>query len=228
MSWTAMIGGLGLGTMLATRCALGLPVEWNGHYYDYVPAQGIPWPDAEAAAAATSHLGLPGHLVTLTSQAENAFVASLVDGVVSYPGDPNVDDVLAAWVGGFQDPVDEPDPAVGWTWVNGEGAIPTANGLTPFGNWFVGEPNDWLGPLTENYLAIWGSAGYGNTIGSWNDEGGLWDISGYLVEFEAAATVPDAGSAAGLLLSGLAGLAVWARRTRRTPGRRAGFARASV
>lgn len=71
----------------------------------------------------------------------------------------------------------------------------------------ISDFDNWLGPLSENHLAVWGSAGYGNTIGSWNDEGGLWNISGYLIEFEAASTIPESGSTAGLMLaSGFLGL----------------------
>jgi hypothetical protein len=58
-------------------------------FYDYVPAEGIQWNDANAAANARVYGSLPGHLATLTSAGENQFVATLVDGVVSYAGDPN-------------------------------------------------------------------------------------------------------------------------------------------
>lgn len=191
---------------LATSSALALPVEWNGHFYEYVPAPQIDWLAASALAQSSSHNGWAGHLATLTTEAENTFVATLVDGIESYPGDPWVDAVLAAWVGGFQDPVDEADPARGWTWVNGEGPIPGVNGAVPFGNWYVAEPNDWLGPQLENHLAIWGSAGYGNTIGSWNDEGGLWNISGFIVEYEPGRSVADSGSGVGLIAVAMIGL----------------------
>jgi hypothetical protein len=185
------------------------PVPWNGHYYEFVSAPSIEWPDARAAADSSQYNGLPGHLVTVTSESENIFVASLIDGIISYPGDPSTDSVLEAWIGAFQDPGDELDPGKGWTWVHGEGPIPPVSASSPYANWFTGEPNDWMG-LKEEYMAMWGNDGYGNTIGSFNDEGGLWNITGYLVEYEAA-SVPESGSPAAFLGAGAFGLFVAGR-----------------
>jgi hypothetical protein len=114
--------------------------------------------------------------------------------------------------GGFQFPHDQLIASEGWTWVHGEGPVPLVNGSPAYANWFVNEPNDWLGPGTEQYMAIWGNAGFGNTIGSWNDEGGLWDISGYVVEYETAVGVPESSSASTLLASTILGLAWFERR----------------
>ena len=59
----------------------GAPVEWvvenggNGHFYEIVsPSGGITWTDARVEAESSSYLGTPGHLVTVTSQAEWDFV----------------------------------------------------------------------------------------------------------------------------------------------------------
>ncbi len=49
----------------------------NGHYYKLVSDPGIQWTDAKTAAEAITHNGTSGHLVTITSQNENAFVAGL-------------------------------------------------------------------------------------------------------------------------------------------------------
>ena len=50
----------------------------NGHYYEAVtaPAGGLTWDQAKVAAAGREHLGLPGHLVTLTSGPETDFVVA--------------------------------------------------------------------------------------------------------------------------------------------------------
>jgi hypothetical protein len=196
----------------ASGSVSGAPVEWNGHYYEFVRAPGIDWTSAHIGAQASVYNGLPGHLATLTAEPENVFVASLVDGVVSYPGDPSSDSVLEAWVGGFQFPSDELDSSKGWRWVHGEGTIATLNGSSPYANWFTGEPNDWLGLASENHMGIWGNDGYGNTIGSWNDEGGLWNISGYLVEYEAS-RVPEGGASVTFMCVALFGLFGAARLT---------------
>jgi hypothetical protein len=179
-------------TLWASWASWAAPVERGGHFYEYVEAQGMSWDAARVAAQGRSHLGLRGHLATLTSFEENQIVASLIDGVVSYPGDPSAAAALEAWVGAYQDPVDELDAVAGWKWIDGEGSVPLSGASGGFANWYNGEPNDWLGAGTEQYLAVWGKDGYGNTIGSWNDEGGLWNITGYIVEYERF-TLSDLG-----------------------------------
>jgi hypothetical protein len=72
--------------------------EENGHYYEFVevPDPFAPpnnsWATASAAASARTYNGLTGHLATITSQAENDFLLSLVSG--SFSG------FVGAWLGG--------------------------------------------------------------------------------------------------------------------------------
>jgi len=95
-------------------------VEWkvseggNGHWYasHAAPKQ---WIDAKLAAE-----GLGGHLTTITSPAEMAFVFS-VSG--PYPH----------WLGGKQFP-GSCEPICGWTWVTGE--------AWGYSNWSPAEPNN--------------------------------------------------------------------------------------
>ncbi len=49
----------------------------NGHYYTVVNV-ALNWFDAKNAAAATVYNGMQGHLVTISNQAENDYVASLI------------------------------------------------------------------------------------------------------------------------------------------------------
>src|SRR5437870_7980126 len=54
----------------------------NGHYYELVgdyndPAQRWNWQDAKVLAESREHLGMFGHLVTITSAAEDLFIVSL-------------------------------------------------------------------------------------------------------------------------------------------------------
>src|SRR6266851_756137 len=56
----------------------------NGHWYQLVRVPGsLSWPDARNAAQALSYAGYPGHLVTVTSAAEEQFVVNSVLGAVS-------------------------------------------------------------------------------------------------------------------------------------------------
>jgi hypothetical protein len=158
----------------------------NGHYYEVVAQRGIPWSDANLAAEAASFLGLHGHLVTITSAAEDTFVRNLAAGRF----DPATGSEV--WAGGFQSPVAEADPKAGWTWVNNEGSIPGIDSASPYAEWAPLMPDDAYGPASEQYLGInlWGPSG------GWNDEGNLSLIQGYVVEYEGELDPVAAGSLA--------------------------------
>ena len=72
------------------------PVLFAGHYYEVIVSPFISWADADAAAQAASYLGTQGHLATLTSGAEDAFVDS--QRTAAGGGE--------FYVGGFQLPTD--------------------------------------------------------------------------------------------------------------------------
>lgn len=140
-------------------CRAGL-VEWssagggNGHFYEVVVVStAISWTSARDAAVAAG-----GHLATITSAGENAFVSSLV----TLSGQN-------AFLGGYQ--VDPGASAnAGWAWVTGE-----EWGYT---NWAGGEPND-QGSPNESFLEMWGG-------GVWNDvpeAGSGYSQFAYVVEF---------------------------------------------
>jgi len=98
----------------------------NGHYYEwYNDGAGYGFLGAQALAESRQFNGVPGHLVTVTSAAEENFLAANFPlGTVRY------------WVGGT-DEGSEGD----WYWITGE----------PWGyeNWGPGEPN---GDATENCI----------------------------------------------------------------------------
>lgn len=145
--------------------APGAPVQWstaeggNGHYYVVVNhGDTISWEDAEALAASLTFNGQSGHLATITSSQENAFLF-----------DTFGNSVRTKWLGGFQ-PAGSQEPDGGWQWITGE----------PFNytNWGGGEPNNSGGQ--ENHLLAY-------TDGFWNDLDGVnppdgW-ATGYVVEF---------------------------------------------
>ncbi len=158
--------------------------------------------------------GYEGHLVTITSQAEDTFVGNLVQST-SLPGQGEV------WAGGYQNPVTELVATAGWTWVNNEGTFPGVDSSAPFANWNPGEPNDAYGAGSEQYLGLNLN---GSDVGGFNDEGNLYYISGYVVEFDpntvgngglAPGYVPDAGSTMGLLSGALTLLGMASRRLRK-------------
>ena len=177
-----------------TICPIGpsgadeLPVlnPASGHYYQVVP-HGSPntwrWEPAAHDALSRSHMGMPGHLVTITSQAEQDFVASLI-APYRRGGSGTTTDVFH--IGAYQ-AVGAGEPGGGWTWVTGE---PFA-----YANWASGEPNNAY--VNENRVEMWnlGPPYDPSLIARWND---ALDPSipvfgyGFIVEYEPAAA-PDLG-----------------------------------
>ncbi|QDV05667.1 Lectin C-type domain protein [Planctomycetes bacterium Poly30] len=135
----------------------------NGHYYARVASAGISWDQSRADAAAMTHMGLTGHLATLTSQQENDFVFAL-GGVNNL------------WIGGFQNTASASyaEPAGGWEWITGEPFV--------YANWLPGEPNNSGAFGAEDYLELLQSAGFGDT---WNDAAQMEHPAGFLVEFDS-------------------------------------------
>lgn len=154
----------------------------NGHYYEVIPDVEIIWSDAKSAADISTHLGVSGHLATITSDAEGNFVETLRMGLS--PSE--------AWIGGSQTTcVGDPDeePTCGWEWENGEGTFPGDNLGPGYAKWLSSEPNDNYGLGSENHLTI-GLIVTDPT--KWNDEGtmvgqGIENIGGYVIEWD---TIP--------------------------------------
>ena len=153
--------------------------EFQGHYYKVIIDPGTnyhsaqqAWHAASAAAQASTFDGVPGHLATITSAAEDEFIESLRAGI--HPQE--------VWVGGFQEASSgcnpHVDPGCGWNWVNDEGPISTPQVPLPllYANWLDGEPNNLGG---EQYLAV----GLNGLFG-WNDEQSLHNIGGYVIEYD--------------------------------------------
>jgi tetratricopeptide (TPR) repeat protein len=130
------------------------PVPWNGHYY-LVIKENIDWTTARERAEKIYYNGNYGHLATLTSQAENSFVASLI-------GENR------AWLGGHQ-PTPQPNPSAGWVWVTGE--------IWSYTDWAAGEPNGF--GKSENALSF-----VGGRYGLWNDRKKDEQLPNFVVEFK--------------------------------------------
>jgi hypothetical protein len=158
-------------------------VTWptNGHAYQVVsvPA-GISWSDARAAAQAVG-----GHLATLGSSAENAFVFGLVDKPLYWHQEPGGSD-LGPWLGGYQTS-DTGNPSANWVWVTGE--------PWSYTSWHSGEPNNYTG-AAENYLSYKCYGTSGCRSAGWNDLPDLisqygTSVIAFVIEFELPAAVGD-------------------------------------
>ncbi|MFC1637338.1 hypothetical protein ACFL5Z_21160 [Planctomycetota bacterium] len=144
--------------------------SFNDNYYELVEAPGISWTDAdeEASAMTVGVMGeFSGHLVTITSQAEQVFLSGVFGSSLQ-----------EKWYGGFQDP-DEPSPDANWKWVTGE--------PWDYENWAGGEPNDEDGVEDgkEQYLMGWSDEL------TWNDGELGTDWGGYVVEYEGSELLTD-------------------------------------
>jgi hypothetical protein len=150
--------------------AAPIPDPASGHAYEAVSIPyGMIWEEAAAAASRRRFRDLPGHLATLTSPKETAFVAENLPQAT----------MGGWWLGGFQSP-GLLDPAAGWQWITGE----------PFSytNWNdidVQMPNDpWGAGATDddqNVLQFFAATG-----GRWNDARPFTNAYGYVVEYEPA------------------------------------------
>lgn len=151
--------------LCAAASAQAAPVQWagNGHYYEAI-RDTLTWDQARAAAAAMTHNGLQGYLITITSADENAFAAGLTNGV-------------EFWAGAT-------DAAVEGQWIWADG--PEAGQALTYTNWNSGEPNN---AGDEDYLHV----NYA-TFAGWNDIPGTYGNPFYVVEFGPSTQVPEPAS----------------------------------
>ena len=174
-------------TVMSGGVAGAAPVLWpveaggNGHYYEEFQLF-MSWDAARTFAGSQSHLGVPGHLVTITTEEERDFLlsANLPDAVLD----------AGAFLGAYQDLSDPAysEPGGGWKWVTGES--------WGYESWDPGAPQP------DNF-------GGGQNYGSLHPSGVWDDIPGsmqrtVLVEYSL---IPEPSTAL-LMGLGLAGLAV--------------------
>jgi Lectin C-type domain/PEP-CTERM motif len=174
---------------LSTAYAAPVLYSGNNHLYDIVTAQSISWSQANSAAQ-----GAGWNLASITSAAEQNFLAGLISSSGSYG---------EFWLGGYQT-TGTKNSNKNWNWTTGE--------TFDYTRWAQDEPNDYYGPKSEQYLAIWG-LGNGSASLKWNDEGNSSLITGYIVEKVAPEAVPEPGTV-GLMGLGLLALGYKLRRRR--------------
>ncbi len=154
----------------------------TGHFYQFFPASGISWSDAESEARTKELFGLEGYLTTITTSSENQFILDRVSGT--------------AWIGASDD-----EQEGVWRWVTGpEGLENGGSGMlltSGFTNWDVaaGEPNDCCSnvPGEENFAHM---MDWTSPPGMWNDlpnagGGGQYFPTGYIVEYGGLPGDPD-------------------------------------
>ncbi len=168
----------------------------NGHYYEYVEDNGITWDAAKTAAEAKTLYGLNGYLATVTSQAENDYIAPKLGGDGWMGASDAASEGVWKWVTG---------PEAGTHFFNGytgagtgsysvDGSdvydsqgnlIDGVNDTTvnvavdgQYANWASGEPNNSDENGGEDMAHFYAESGQWNDYNSQN-----WDIAGYVVEY---------------------------------------------
>lgn len=163
------------------------PVQWttqdggDGHYYELVgsadPSQEWSWQESNTMAQGMSYIGMPGHLVTIGSAAEEQFITDTFYANYTLP----------MWIGLTDDPayggydaIGTPDPQVdGWVWVTGE---PVA-----YTDWSPNEPANVQ--ANSDYVAIGAPL---DSHPTWsNYQSGTGGSAAFLVEFQP---VPEPSS----------------------------------
>ena len=144
---------------------------WNSQVfpntYEVFYSPGITWHDARANCES-----LGGHLATISSQEEDDYLTSLLEGIIVPP-----------YEGAFIGLSDELNEGV-WEWVTGEPLVYT--------NWDISEPFG-----NGDYVMKWmySAGGYLDIVGAWNDvRSPTGYVSHYICEFPSLLTIsPPSG-----------------------------------
>jgi hypothetical protein len=126
----------------------------TGHYYQYVNVGTPDWNTANSAANAATFAGLSGHLVSITSAAEQTVVHNLKTQMGL--GD------MRAWIGLY-----DPSGSGNFGWTTGEGLI--------YSNWNPGEPNNIGG---ERWVEFFGDGTWNNNAQVY------FGNQGYVIEYQ--------------------------------------------
>ena len=203
-----VLAGSILALLVLAGSAGAVPICWekasggNGHYYERVDTSLIDWYTAKSNAELMVHVGLNGHLVTVTSPLEQDFIVN--EFLYNTPPVYGQSEQQHYWMGGYQ-PDGSPEPGGNWQWVTGEPWDFTA--------WGDGEPNNSGGHEDSLHYFVMEDRD-SVQFGLWNDlpYNQTGDVMGYLVEYDP---VPEPATFA-LLASGMLGILARFQHKRRT------------
>jgi hypothetical protein len=157
----------------------------NGHFYKHVVGNALSWANAEAAAETMTICDgvVKGHLATLTTADEDAFVFNQVN-LYGYDTPER-----GPWLGGFQPAnSDEPPFTMGRQWVTGE--------VWSYTNWAGDEPKNILDDQEDCLQIV--RLESASDLDKWNDDV-CTRSSEYIVEFSGGATYHIGGCDTGVL-----------------------------
>lgn len=148
--------------------------EATGSFYQYVTSAQT-WDNANNAAQTTTLNGNSGHLLTISSQAENDFIEDLISGNIWLAANDTANEGEWLWTSGLEG---------GMQFWSGLAAGSSVNNM--YENWNGGEPNEFN--TGEDY------AEFRSSDGLWNDNGGPSNAAltnGYVIEWEAGLMSDD-------------------------------------
>lgn len=164
------------------------PVQMPGtsNYYRFVSAEGISWATASSRASEFTFQGQKGHLATIQSQEENAFILGLTKGTNSWLGGGLADSSINA----FQWLV---EPDIGKVFTTCAIGLSTCqNNPAVYSNWDTLNQPDATG---EDRVVMVGG-------GLWHDWPKNSSLYGYVVEFEKTIWASVQPSLSGISVAG--------------------------